>query len=144
MDLALSIAQTIEANLPIFYTVYGLLMILMIATQWKIYTKAGQPGWACLVPIYNLIILFKIVKKPGWWFLMFFIPFVNFVFLIKLTHALSVAFGKGAGFTFGLIFFGVIFQAILAFGDSEYVLNDDDVDTSNFGTAEVDVNMEKA
>ncbi len=102
-------AQMIQDNLGLFYAIYGVLMIFMIATQWKIYTKAGHPGWACLIPIYNIIILFKIVKKPGWWFLMFFIPIANIIFAIKLLHAMSVAFGKGTGFTVGLIYSSVLF-----------------------------------
>jgi hypothetical protein len=137
-------AQMIEAYLPIFYAIYGLFLILIIASQWVIFTKAGQPGWASLVPIYNIIVLFDIIKKPSWWFLMFFIPIVNIIFMIKMIHALSVAFGKGAGFTAGLIFFGIIFYPILAFGSAKYVLNDGEVDTSGFGTAEADVNMEQA
>jgi hypothetical protein len=137
-------AQMIQDNLPIFYTVYGIFLILMIASQWVIFSKAGKPGWASIVPIYNIIVLFDIIKKPGWWFIMFFIPIVNIIFMVKLTHALSVAFGKGAGFTAGLIFFGIIFYPILAFGDAKYVLNDGEVDTASFGTSQADVNMEQA
>lgn len=135
--------QLSNSELATFYSVYGLLFIVMIASQWIIFKKAGKPGWACLVPIYNIIVLFDIVKKPGWWFIMFFIPIANIIFLVKLTHALSVAFGKGIGFTIGLLFLGVIFYPILAFSDAKYVLNKDDFDTSGFGNEEADVNMEQ-
>ena len=125
---------------------YVLLMILLVVSNWKIYEKAGQPGWAALIPIYNIVVLFKIVNKPLWWILMFFIPIANIIFMIKLYHALSLAFGKGAGFTVGLILLGFVFMPILAFGDAKYVLNDNSLENKldDFGTQEADVNMEEA
>ena len=91
-----------------------------IVSQWKVFTKAGQPGWACLVPIYNIIILLKIANKPTWWLLMFFIPIANIVFLIMMLNRISLSFGKSSGFTVGLIFLSIIFWGILAFDKSEY------------------------
>jgi hypothetical protein len=96
------------------------LLAFEIICNWKIYVKAGEPGWACLVPIYNIIILLKIVNKPWWWLFLMIIPIVNLVFIIIMIHRLSLSFGKGAGFTIGLIFLSVIFHAILAFDNSTY------------------------
>ena len=63
--------------------VIGLLVaVIMIAAMWKVYAKAGQPGWACLIPIYNMYVWCKIVGRPGWWVILLFIPFVNFIMLI--------------------------------------------------------------
>ena len=93
----------------------------MIICMWKINTKAGQPGWACIVPIYSLIILLKIVGKPWWWLFLMCIPLVNIIIVIIVYNQLSVSFGKGAGFTVGLIFLGIIFFPLLAFGDAKYV-----------------------
>jgi hypothetical protein len=93
----------------------------MIASLWKIFTKAGKPGWACIIPIYNIIVLLDIVGKPWWWLLLMLIPFVNFVLLIWVYNLLSKSYGHGVGFTLGLIFLGFIFIPILAFGDSKYV-----------------------
>ena len=93
---------------------------LMIASMWKVYTKAGQPGWAAIVPIYNIIVLLKIVGKPWWWVIGFMIPFVNFILLIVIAVLLAKAFGKGIGFAIGLILLGFIFYPILAFGDATY------------------------
>ena len=123
---------------------YVLLMILLVVSNWKIYEKAGQPGWAALIPIYNIVVLFKIVNKPLWWIFMFFIPIANIIFMIKLYHALSLAFGKGTGFTVGLILLGIVFMPILAFGDAKYVLNDNSLENKldDFGTQEAAVNME--
>ncbi|MDF2187903.1 DUF5684 domain-containing protein [Paraflavitalea sp. CAU 1676] len=92
----------------------------MIASQWKIFEKAGQPGWACLVPFYNLYILLKIVGKPTWWMIMFFIPIINIIFLIWATNMLSKSFGKDEGFTAGLILLGIVFYPMLGFGSAVY------------------------
>ena len=99
------------------------IVVLMIASMWKIFTKAGQPGWASIVPIYNLIILLKIVNKPLWWIILFLIPIANFIVLILVINELSKSFGKGVGFTIGLLFLGVIFYPILGFGDAQYIGN---------------------
>ncbi len=95
--------------------------ILMIISLWKIFEKAGKPGWAAIIPVYNTIVLLEITKKPVWWiFILLFVPVVNFIFAIMLLHALSTSFGKGTGFTLGLLFLGVIFYPILGFGSAEY------------------------
>ena len=100
---------------------YVAILVLMIASGWKIYEKAGQPGWAAIVPIYNIVVLCKIIGKPTWWTVLCFIPIVNYVILIMMIHGLSKSFGKGAGYTVGLIFLGIIFYPMLAFGDAQYI-----------------------
>ncbi len=95
-------------------------LVLMIAAGWKIFTKAGQPGWAVIVPIYNFIVLLKIIGKPTWWVVLLFIPFVNYVIIIWSYNLLSKSFGKDVGFTLGLIFLGFIFFPVLGFGSAEY------------------------
>jgi len=100
--------------------VYLLVLVVFIATGWKIYAKAGQPGWAVLIPIYNMVVYLKIVGRPIWWILLLFVPLVNFVVCIVLSNDLSKKFGRGVGFTLGLIFLAPIFYLILAFGDAKY------------------------
>jgi hypothetical protein len=95
--------------------------ILLIAAMWKVNTKAGQPGWATIVPIYNVVVLCRIAGKPGWWVVLTFIPVVNFVILIILYNGISSSFGHGLGFTAGLLLLPFIFFPILAFGNSQYV-----------------------
>lgn len=95
--------------------------IFYIATMWKIYAKAGQPGWAAIIPIYNVVVLHQMVGKPVWWVLLYFVPIVNIVIAIIVTHALSLSFGKGTGFTVGLIILGFIFYPILAWSDAQYL-----------------------
>jgi len=96
------------------------LVILMIVTMWKIFTKAGEPGWACLIPIYNTCVWLKIAGKPMWWILLLLIPLVGLIIAILAVVGLANKFGKGGGFAVGLIFLPIIFYPILAFGDAEY------------------------
>lgn len=98
-----------------------MLVYALIASMWRLFKKAGQPGWACIVPIYNYIVLLRVVGKPWWWFFLLCIPIVNIVIIIIIYHHLSLSFGKGGGFTAGLVLLGIIFFPILAFGDSKYV-----------------------
>ncbi len=101
--------------------IYLGLIALMITSMWKIYVKAGQEGWACLIPIYNHLILLKIVGKPWWWIFMMMIPFAGIVWAIWTLNLLSKSFGKDEGYTVGLILLGFVFFPILAFGDAKYI-----------------------
>ena len=94
--------------------------VAVIAGMWKVFEKAGKPGWACLVPIYNLIVLLDIAGKPMWWFILFFVPLVNLIVAIMVSIEVAKAFDKGVGFGLGLAFLGVIFYPILGFDDSTY------------------------
>lgn len=95
--------------------------ILSIVAMWIIFKKAGQAGWKCLIPIYNVYTLVKIVDGNGWKFLLLLIPFVNIVYAIMLVFRLAKSFGKGVGFGFGLLFLNTIFMLILAFGKAQYI-----------------------
>ena len=94
--------------------------VLMIVAWWKIFTKAGRPGWASIVPFYNLYVEFEIAGMNGWLFLLLLVPIANIVILIMLYIKLAQVFGKDAGFTIGLIFLNMIFLLILAFGSAQY------------------------
>ncbi len=109
-----------EAPGPLFWIFWLAFTILMIAACWKIFTKAGQPGWASIIPIYNIYIWCKIVGRPWWWILLMLIPFVNFIVGIILCIDLAKSFGKGVGFGIGLILLGIIFFPILGFGSAQY------------------------
>lgn len=98
-----------------------ILLVLTIIAKWKIYTKAGRPGWASLIPFYTQYCMFDIAWGSGWLFLLMFVPCVNFVFYIMLCFKLAKAFGKGTGFGFGLLFLNTIFVLILGFGSDKYI-----------------------
>jgi hypothetical protein len=104
-------------------TVGGLVfVVLIIAAMWKIFTKAGKPGWAAIIPFYNLYTLLKIVGRPGWWLVLMFIPLVNVVIAIIVMVDLAKSFGKGGLFAFfGLIVFSFVGYCILGFGKARYL-----------------------
>jgi hypothetical protein len=104
-----------------FVGLIGLLIaIVVIIGLWKIFVKAGQPGWASIIPIYNAYIICKIAGKPGWWVILLFIPIVNFVIAIILWVELAKRFGKGIGYAIGLILLSFIFVPMLGFSDATY------------------------
>jgi|ERR1035437_162226 hypothetical protein len=100
--------------------VFFALVVVMIVSMWKIYTKANQPGWASIIPFYNMIAMLQMIKKPTWWVIFMFIPFANFIVGIIVLIDIAKVFGKGIGFTIGLVFLPFIFYPILAFGKSVY------------------------
>jgi hypothetical protein len=100
--------------------VYALFIVVMIASLWALFSKAGEPGWAAIVPIFNAVVMVKIAGKPIWWVLLLFIPLVNFIVSIILMIELAKAFGKGAGFGIGMVFLPFIFLPMLAFGSAQY------------------------
>lgn len=104
---------------------YGIVALaiaaLTIAAMWKLFAKAGKPGWASIVPFYNTYCLFEISFGNGWLFLLCLIPCVNVVMFIILCLKLAKAFGQGTAFGIGLIFLNTIFILILGFGNYQYV-----------------------
>jgi len=94
------------------------IVVLMIAAMWKVFTKAGEPGWAAIVPIYNYVVLDRIAGRPGWWLLLWIL--LGPIAYIVISFDLAKRFGKGAGFAIGLILLPFIFWPILAWGDASY------------------------
>jgi hypothetical protein len=109
----------------LFGGVFAIIMlaavVVMIASMWKVFTKAGQPGWAAIVPVYNLMVLLQISGKPTWWLVLFLIPVANFVALFLIAIGLAKSFGKTTGFGIGLVFLGFVFYPILGFGPAQYM-----------------------
>lgn len=114
--------DVIMASFSIGYLLFALVIgVLSIVAFWKIFTKAGRPGWASIVPFYNTYCMYDISFGNGWLFLLTFVPCVNIVFGIMMLFKLAKAFGKGTGFGFGLLFLNTIFILILGFDSSEYI-----------------------
>ncbi len=104
-----------------FVIIYLAIIVIVFAGLWKTFEKAGKPGWAAIIPIYNIYIMIEIVGKPSIWLLWMLIPCVNIVFLVWLYNLMSKSFGKDEGFTVGLLLLGFIFWPILGFGSAKYV-----------------------
>ena len=105
----------------VMWATFGIYVsVIQIVALWYVFTKAGKPGWACIIPVYDYLVGLKIIGKPWWWLLFLLIPLVNIVFLILGLNLLSKSFGKKADFTIGLILLPWIFLPILGFGKSEY------------------------
>ena len=96
------------------------IVIAVIAGVWKVFEKAGKPGWAAIIPIYNLIVLLEIAGKPLWWVILFFIPIADLVAAMLVGLAIARNFGKSDGFGIGLALLGFIFFPILGFSQAQY------------------------
>jgi hypothetical protein len=94
--------------------------VFMLVCVWKVFVKAGKPGWASLIPFFNVYVLLKIAGKPGWWILLFLIPLVNIIFMFIMMLGVSERFGKGVGYAVGLTLLPVVFYPLLAFGNVTY------------------------
>lgn len=94
--------------------------LLLIASMWKIFTKAGEPGWAAIIPIFNLFILTKIARQPIWVLILVFIPLVQIVGLFLLYKGLAEAFGKDILYALLLFFIPIIGFPLLAFSGARY------------------------
>jgi hypothetical protein len=108
--------------MSMIYSIASLAMVfLVIASVWRLFAKAGESGWKSLVPIYNAVVLLKLVGRPGWWLLLMLVPVVNIIPAIMVCFDLARAFGKGTGAGLGILLLGPIFIMWLAFGDARYV-----------------------
>ena len=103
------------------------IVIIFIAAGWRLFSKAGQPGWAVLIPFYNLYLYTQILRRPKWWILLYFLGFIPFlgalgVLFLSVIDSIRLAkvFGRPPEFGVGLILLNIVFIAILAFGKSDY------------------------
>jgi hypothetical protein len=94
--------------------------VIGIIAGWKIFTKAGQPGWAYIIPIYSFIVLMRIIGRPWWWLLLMLVPLLNIVLIFIIAIDLAKSFGRSAAFGVGLVFLSFIFALILGFGSDTY------------------------
>jgi len=95
--------------------------VFYVYCMWRLFEKAGKPGWAALIPIYNTLIQLEIIQRPWWWLLLMFVPLVNFVVAVTVIFDLAKAFGKDTAFGFGILFLAPIFIPILALGNAKYI-----------------------
>lgn len=110
-----------SGGMPVgFVVVYLVMVALIIVGMWKLFAKADKPGWAALVPIYNLIVMLEMAGKPLWWIVLCVIPGVNIVVSILMIIGLAKNFGRGTGTVVGLILLPMVFLMILGFGSATY------------------------
>ncbi len=112
-SLSSGASSTLTIILLIFY-------VLLVAAQWKIFSKAGEPGWACLIPLYNVFVMFRVIYGSGLKCLLLLVPLLNMIVGIAMWIRLAQAFGKGLGFAILTLLFPNIFTLILGFGSAEY------------------------
>lgn len=127
MNASLFDVTTWAALAGAYFSVLLLLLGVLLIASWKVFTKAGQPGWAVLIPFYNVYVYTQVLRRPKWWILLYFfgiVPFVGsfavlFVSIID-SFRLAKLFGKAPVFGVGLLLLSFIFYPILAFGSAEY------------------------
>ena len=108
------------AGITIGVVIYLAIVVFEIAALWRVFVKGGRPGWAAIIPFYNIYVLLKVVGRPGWWLILYFIPIVWFIVWIIVAYDFARSFGKGVGFTVGLVLLPFIFIPILGFGSASY------------------------
>lgn len=106
---------------PIMVMIILGFVVLMLASSWRLYEKAGRQGWEGIVPIYNVYVQLEIIGRPTWWLLLLFIPIVNLVISIRILDLFVKCFGKDEIYTLGCILLPFIFIPALAFSDAEYL-----------------------
>ena len=114
------VAASSSSGAGVLIVIYLAIVILYVAAYWRLFAKAGEPGWGAIVPIYNLYLYCKIAGRPEWWLILFFIPLVNIVFALILAMDIAKAFSKSSGFGIGIWLLSFIFVPILGFGQAVY------------------------
>jgi len=108
------------AGVAVLFLLYFAFIVAYVAGMWKVYAKAGQPGWAAIVPIYNIYVWTKIAGRPPLWFILALIPCVNIVIVFLLSMDTAKSFGKSEAWGIGLFLLAPIFWIMLGFGKDTY------------------------
>lgn len=129
IDYTAATVSTVDAGalagIMAFMGIYSLIVlvvtVILLVAMWKIFVKAGKPGWAALIPIYNIVVLMEVCGRPGWWVIWYFVPIAQIVVMVLVSLDLAKKFGKSVAFAiFGLILFPIVGYPMLGFGKSEY------------------------
>ena len=121
MSAGLLASSGTAAGIAIGGVVYVAIIVFEIAALWQVFVKAGEAGWKAIIPIWNTLIILKIIGRHWWWIILFIIPIVNLIVWIIVVYDWAKSFAKGAGFAVGLFFLSFIFVPILGFGSARYV-----------------------
>ena len=120
-----SIITVVLSILALFLLPVLIISILMIAGEWKAFKKASRPGWAAIVPIYNIVVMLEIAELPLWYLILYFVPFANIYAEIMTYIKFAEKYGESTGFAIGMFFFPFIFFPILGFGNYPYIGNEE-------------------
>lgn len=114
--------SSVSGGAIVAFVLIGLVVaVFMIVALWKVFSKAGRPGWAAIIPIYNTYVLIKVAGRPGWWLVLYIVPIVNVVISIIVSIDVAKSFGKGGAFGFFLLWLlPIIGYPILGFGGDPY------------------------
>lgn len=103
----------------VFWIICMAIAVVQIVAMWKLFKKAGRPGWASIIPVYNYIVLIQVAEAPMWYLALVFL--VAPVGLLMTYIKVAEKFGKSAGFGVLIWFFPFVGLPILAFGKSQYL-----------------------
>ncbi|HUF25912.1 MAG TPA: DUF5684 domain-containing protein [Gemmatimonadaceae bacterium] len=105
-------------GLALWLVIMGL-VVFMVASMWIVFDKAGQPGWAVLIPIYQQIVHARVANKSVWWGIALIIPVINLIAYFVISFGVAERFGKSTAFGIGLALLPIVFYPMLAFGDAQ-------------------------
>lgn len=77
-----------------WFIFFLIVQVIHFAGTWKLYVKAGRKSWEAIVPVYNAIVLLKILKRPTWWVILLFIPIINLLMFPVIWVETVRSFGK--------------------------------------------------
>ena len=116
----MDISSQLPPSLIFTIIILAILIMVLIISGWKVFEKAGRPGWKAIVPILNTITFIQIAGRSAWWFLLMLLPVVGLIFSVIVTVDFAKKFDKNHWFAVGIMLLPFIFYPLLAFGDSRY------------------------
>ena len=100
-----------------------LIQIVHFVGTWKLYEKAGRKSWEAVIPVYNAIVLMKIINRPTWYTFLLFVPVINLIMFPVVWVETLRSFGKNSTLdTFlGIVTFGLYLYYINYTQDVTYI-----------------------
>ncbi len=107
---------------PVPFIVSLVVLVIAIIALWRVFQKAGRPGWAAIIPIYNVYTLIKVGGFHGALTILYYIPIVGIIVHLVVSIGVAKNFGKSGAFGFFLLWLlSLIGLLILGFGKAQYI-----------------------